>query len=312
MQTNTISRFTSNNVLIRIVSYLLILSIGYFIISIPLNIFTSVLIKNDSLKYIGYTIEQLIPVAIIILGTGLTLRLLDKKSLKDIGFDMNSSTMFNFAKGFSVGFLIIFLIFLVEVLFNWIHIEGFAWNFNESSTLIKSYYFVILNLMSVAIVEEIFIRGYIMQNLEKSKGRLYAILVSSIVFGLLHTFSAYGTWAIYVVPLSHTLAGILLALTYYIRENLWIPIGLHFSWNFFLYKFFGLTGMPKEYSIFIATEIKGPSFWVGLPNSSFGPEVGMLGIGMITLAIIFIYRKWIVDKDNVGFESRKNSKRVPL
>lgn len=245
------------NSLLKIIFYLAVLTIAYFIIPIPLKLISNVLKGNESYKLIEITIEQIIPIIAILLGTFFTLRFIDNKTLKDIGFKMNLGITKDFFIGFIGAFIVIGLIFLIELVFGWINIEGYAWEFRETSKIVRLYYLIIINLMSVAIIEEVFIRGYILQSLEKSKGKIFAIIVSSIVFGLLHTFSAVGTWAIYVVPISHTLAGILFSVLYYTKRNLWIPIVFHFSWNFFLYEFFGLTDQTKSYSIFISTDITG-------------------------------------------------------
>jgi len=142
------------------------------------------------------------------------------------------------------------------------------------------------NMLAVAVLEETFSRGYMLQTFEEAIGTPAAVLVSSAFFGILHLLnpSAKG-WADYVIPFTLTLAGVMLAIAYLARRSLWLPIALHFAWNVFEYDIFGLTGVPVEYASFLATEVTGPTVWVGLPHSAFGPEVGILGVLAILLGI---------------------------
>lgn len=64
----------------------------------------------------------------------------------------------------------------------------------------------------------------------------------------------------------------------------WIDVQ-GFAWNIFEYDIFGLTSAPAQHAEFFVTEVTGPTFWVGLPNSAFGPEVGVLGVLAMLLCV---------------------------
>jgi uncharacterized protein len=119
----------------------------------------------------------------------------------------------------------------------------------------------------------------------------WAVAITSSVFGVIHLInpSAHG-WANYVIPFTLTMAGVMLALAYLVRRTLWLPIALHFAWNTFEYEIFALTGAAPESARFLVTEITGPALWVGLPNSSFGPEVGLLGVLAMLAGIGVLWR----------------------
>jgi membrane protease YdiL (CAAX protease family) len=116
------------------------------------------------------------------------------------------------------------------------------------------------------------------------------VVISSALFGLLHLInpSSLG-WADYVVPFTLTLAGVMFSIAYLGRRSLWLPIALHFAWNIFEYDIFALTGGSTEQATFLATKITGPALWVGLPNSSFGPEAGLLGVLAMLACIAALY-----------------------
>jgi membrane protease YdiL (CAAX protease family) len=130
-------------------------------------------------------------------------------------------------KGLLVGiFLGIFLILLTVTLMSFfnplkIRYQGFD---------IRSFFYLVIFFI-VAISEEMLSRGYIFYNLFSSINKLFAILSSSLIFALMHVFnSSLNT----VGFINLILAGILFTLLYLSKMNLSIPIGIHFSWNFFL------------------------------------------------------------------------------
>lgn len=70
-------------------------------------------------------------------------------------------------------------------------------------------------------------------------------------------------------------------------RNLWVPIGLHFAWNFLLAGIFSLTssgnGLGKG---LLDVAITGPELFTG---GEFGPEGGVAAVGAgAVLTLIFL------------------------
>lgn len=84
----------------------------------------------------------------------------------------------------------------------------------------------LLSLISLAVFpaigEELLFRGAIFNGL-KSKGKLFAVVMSSVMFSIFH----FNLSQLYY-PL---LFGMLLGLAYAYTDNLWVPIGMHFLNN---------------------------------------------------------------------------------
>ena len=98
-------------------------------------------------------------------------------------------------------------------------------NFDINELLISIILFVF-----VAVVEETLFRGYILKNLMISFNKYLALLVSSILFSLMHGFNPnINLFSIFNL----FLAGIVLGLSYIYTKNLWFPISMHLSWNLF-------------------------------------------------------------------------------
>lgn len=295
MRENLIKKMKNIHPLLRIMLFVLIAAIFYLIIYFPINklmpLFNLNPYNNDFFSIFAFFIEYSIIPIVLLLSAYISLKWFENKSIKDIGLTFNKNAIIEVSIGVFLAFLLMGIIFIIELSLGWIKVIGFAWNYCSPSTYIIFLCKSIILFTSVALSEEIFTRGYVLNELESYKGRTFAIIVSSIIFGLFHLSNAVGTWAFYIVPFSLSLIGVLFAMLFYTKKSLWIPIGFHFSWNIFEYEIFSLTGSGGK-SIFFVTELTGPKFWVGLSNSSFGPEVGALGILITSISILVLYMKY--------------------
>lgn len=125
--------------------------------------------------------------------------------------------------------------------------------------------------------EEIAFRGYGMQRLIEAVGAPAGVLIFSMLFALAHMGNPSST----TVSMVNTfLAGVLLSLAYLKTHALWLPIGLHWSWNFMMGQVFSLpiSGLNFAPRLFKA-EVSGPDW---LSGGSYGPE------GSIVLSVVCI------------------------
>jgi membrane protease YdiL (CAAX protease family) len=234
--------------------------------------------------------DLMITVALVLLGTWFCRRFVDKRDMSSLGFGLYKGWLGDISIGLLLGTALIGAVFLIELLLGWIEVTGFAWTTRSFNSFVIGLSVAAVNMLAVAVMEETFCRGYMLQTLEETIGTPAAVLVSSAFFGIVHLTnpSAKG-WADYILIFTITLAGIMLAMAYLVRRSLWLPIALHFAWNMCEYYIFGLAGVPADYARFMATEVTGPTFWVGMPYSAFGPEVGMLGVLTTLLGIGVIW-----------------------
>jgi hypothetical protein len=139
-------------------------------------------------------------------------------------------------------------------------------------------------LLVSAMDEELVFRGYPFQKLVESLGAPGAVLVSSACFGLAHLANPYHTW---ISTFNTMLIGIPLSIAYLRTRALWLPVGIHFMWNYLQGFVFGL---PVS-GIMFATTLLNPqvrgSNW--LTGSAYGPEGGLLCTIAVMGAGIFLF-----------------------
>ena len=140
-------------------------------------------------------------------------------------------------------------------------------------------------LLLAAAFEEILFRGYAYQRLVDSLGVLGAIALSSTLFGLAHMVNPAAT------PLSTAntiLAGVLLSAAYLKTRALWLPIGLHWAWNFSLGPIHSLpvSGFRMSPAL-LRARIAGPEWLTG---GAYGPEGSIILTGACIVAIVWLAR----------------------
>jgi membrane protease YdiL (CAAX protease family) len=127
--------------------------------------------------------------------------------------------------------------------------------------------------------EEIVFRGVVFRLLEKALGTTIALILSAGAFGLIHAGNTGATW---VSTLAIVLeSGVLLALVYVWKRNLWLPIGLHFGWNFTEGGIFGAAvSGGKNTGLIVAPLAGSPT----LTGGDFGPEASIVAVAVSLLA----------------------------
>ena len=205
----------------------------------------------------------------------LFMKYIDKQPFFHIGLQTNGRLK-EFNYGIAVGFLImasayLFLYFTGEITF-----EGY--NFNYEKILLS-----IVLFAGISLFEEIIFRGYLLKNLLESFNPLVALFISSILFSLIHGSNPNVTT---IGLINIFLAGFFLGVSYVFTKNLWFPVALHFSWNFFQSMFgFRVSGLDS-YSIIEFSIVENNL----LNGGEFGFESSILSIGILIIGTYLIFK----------------------
>ena len=192
-----------------------------------------------------------------------------KESFYSLGFSIAGRGK-EFMTGMLTGVVVMGFSFLLLFILNQINVETIAFDPKEFAWLF-------LLFVIVAVVEEVLFRGFVLGNLMASFHKYTALIVSALIFAVLHAINPNVSW---IGLLNIFLAGILLGLPYIYTQNLWFPISLHFSWNFFQSVFgFQVSGM-EVYSIIQISRTEN--------NLFNGGEFGFEGSVLCTFLLLSI------------------------
>jgi len=184
-------------------------------------------------------------------------------------------------KGLGYGALYMAAVTLVMMLF------GFYRSAEVHSGIALPLVTAFSHFLMVAVAEEILFRGILFRWIDEKWGFPIALVISALIFGAVHWGQPGATWwsslAIAVE------AGLLLGAAYKMAGNLWLPIGIHWAWNFVQGNIFGfeVSGSDAGESLLKAS-VEGPEIFTG---GAFGAEASLIAFLLgLAMSIWFIIR----------------------
>lgn len=154
------------------------------------------------------------------------------------------------------------------------------------------YSFIVL--LSAAVFEELLFRGYMLQTFTRSGNAWPAIIGTSILFGMAHAGNPNVSG---IAILNTFLAGIWFGVAWLRTDSLWLPIGLHVSWNWVQGNVFGveISGLTTLITAPLMRETDSGPAW--LTGGDYGIEGG---IGCTAALAVSIAALWFVRKAESG------------
>lgn len=206
----------------------------------------------------------------------LFMKYIDKEPFMNMGFEIKGKRN-DIILGMTLG---LFMMAVGYLVLSWLgEIQFLKINYELSSII-----WLFILFIGVSILEETFVRGYVLKNLLKSFNPIISLVISSGIFSLLHFLNPNVN---YLALTELFIGGIALGISYVYTRNLWFPFAFHLSWNFFQVIFgFNVSGMDT-YSL-IEFEIFEPN---SLNGGDFGFEGSYLSI-VFTLIIIYFLNNY--------------------
>ncbi|MEO7971111.1 MAG: type II CAAX endopeptidase family protein [bacterium] len=143
-----------------------------------------------------------------------------------------------------------------------------------------------------ALAEEALFRGYPLQTLTRAKLAWLAVFLTSVPFAAVHLQNPNVVKGFTFI--NTALAGVWLAVAYLRTRSLWLPLGVHWAWNWALGSLFGLpvsgitTIAPNP--LLHGTDL-GPAWLTG---GSYGIEGGVACTIALTISTVFIWRTRLI------------------
>jgi uncharacterized protein len=127
--------------------------------------------------------------------------------------------------------------------------------------------------LSSGVFEELLMRGVLFRVVERGLGTWISMGISALFFGAAHMANP-GASVFTSVAISLE-AGIMLAAAYTATRRLWVPIGIHFGWNFAQGGLFGIAVSGNPVDGWLKTELSGPEL---LSGGAFGAEGSLVAV----------------------------------
>ncbi|MEO5746070.1 MAG: CPBP family intramembrane glutamic endopeptidase [Terracoccus sp.] len=134
--------------------------------------------------------------------------------------------------------------------------------------------------VQAAVTEELWVRALLLRLLWRVVGPVPAFAVVAVVFAALHLANPGAT------PLAAAtvaMAGLMFSAMYALTGRLWLPLGLHFAWNFAQGYVFGaaVSGGDLGGSVAVSTPRPGSASW--LTGGAFGPEASVFALVLVSV-----------------------------
>jgi len=226
---------------------------------------------------------QWISLASVVFATWIMLRRVDKLPWSTVGLGRAAASPLLIAKGLAFGALTIGVTCLVLLGTGLMRIDqtvpGSWWGEAWRSTFV---------FLPAAFFEELFIRGYVFAVLRRAGGWKMALIVTSVVFGMLHAWNpnpdAESILAVIV-------AGFFLGAIFLATRSLYATGAAHFAWNWVMSGalHIAVSGVPSRDPDYRVVET-GPDWVTGGP---WGPEGGIAAVVAMFVVLFYLYGRYL-------------------
>ena len=223
---------------------------------------------------VGVTVAGL---AAALFANWLALRIYEHCTLSAIGLAVNRLSAHNLVIGIIGGMGGATLVLVPPVIGGAAHFTSLA-EPPSAGTLP----FVMLALTAGSAAEEVLFRGYGFQVLMAAAGPFAAIIPVGVLFGLMHTANPNVLWLGIVNTIGF---GILFGYAFFRSRDLWLPMGLHFGWNFTL-PLFGVNVSGLKMVVTGHQMVWTAGVWWS--GGEYGPEASVMTSAVLVLLFIAV------------------------
>ncbi len=210
----------------------------------------------------------------------LCLRIYVHRGIAAIGLPSDRAALANLGFGCLGGIAAAALVLAGALLFHAARLEPDP----GSQSGLPSFFFVAVLLLFGSAGEELLFRGFGFQVLLRALGGWTTILPVGVIFAALHAGNPNATW----LALANTTGfGVLFGYAFLRSHDIWLPIGLHFGWNFTLPLFgVNVSGLTIRLTGFSMRWSAG-TLWSG---GEYGPEGSILTSAMLLLLFAYLWK----------------------
>ena len=225
--------------------------------------------------------DMFVELAAALGATAIMVRAIDKRPWADVGLSRDASTTRNFVTGWTIGAAAITGVCAVLALTGLLRFVP-----TSANGWLGAAVRITVVLVPSALAEELLCRGYLLTVVWERVGVRWAVLLTSLMFGLLHLTNPGATAESVALV---TLAGIFLASVRVVLNSLYAAWMAHLAWNWVM-------AVPLHAAV-SGVRFESPEYqavttqpaW--LSGGGWGPEGGLFaGLGMMS-GIAYLYAR---------------------
>ena len=139
-------------------------------------------------------------------------------------------------------------------------------------------------MLLVSVMEELLMRGVVFRIAEQAWGTRRALALTTLLFVVAHLpgdINVIGMLVTAAASLAFTAA-------YQVSERLWLPMGMHFAWNYLFSAVFSVPVSGHESTGWLHGTMSGPDW---LSGGTYGVEASAMGLLVWSVAAALLLRR---------------------
>jgi CAAX protease family protein len=231
-------------------------------------------------------VAAIVALPLLLAMTWIFMRFIDRRTFRSAGFWWDRTSVPDLLLGLLLGAGLVGAMCVICLGGGWYSltkVDGEGSALKLSLTVI----FMFVGFAVAALNEEIIFRGYVQRTLEEGVGAVYAILISGVMFAIVHALNP-GATLLAIVNIF--LAGVLLGMVYHRFRSIWAVWAMHFAWNFTMAPVLGVpvsgfnTPSVMKLKLTEAVLLETPDWWL-VTGGPFGFEGGLASTGVMVVFI---------------------------
>lgn len=264
---------------IKLWKWILLFVFGFFFFFV---IYAIGQIPIIAVKSNGIKCALLILAAVAVLGFYvLWVRLFEKRKALELSLSKFGKDV---SHGFAIGFIFFVAVTGIMMACGCYHVNGFGSDY-------LGILIFLIEMILVAVGEEVIFRGILYRMIAQRWSYIPALVVSALFFGLIHIFNPGATlWSAIAIAIE---AGLLLGMAYEYSQTLWLPIGIHWGWNWVQGSIFGFPVSGQDFGAsLIQSSTSGPDL---ISGGIFGAEASVIAV-LVGIVFTAAFYRGVVSK----------------
>jgi len=228
--------------------------------------------------------------------------LLEELPFRSLGCTPHRGWFKNFGFGSALGAATLFLAAFLATVTRGIH---FRFDVAGERAIGETLALSALLFVFTAAAEEILFRGYLLQTLTRAQLAWLGVLLTSVPFAAVHLNNPHAVPGFTFV--NTALAGVWLAAAYLRTRSLWLPLGLHWAWNWAQASLLGLpvSGIERIAPAPLLQAMNTGPDW--LTGGAYGIEGGAACTVALLISTLVIWRTKLFTVADVASEQTRTT-----